>query len=290
MVDPGATGTAGSAAAGDAARSGEGRRQSRGSIRFCVSDEPSAPTEVARQSLVLPVVDLGRMEYRSAYRVQIEHHDEVLAAREGREARGGTRPGDEAGRILLVEHDPVVTIGRHPGAARHLLASPETLGHRGIAVEETDRGGDITYHGPGQLVCYPIVDLNLLRLGLHAYMRALEEAVIGTCARFGIRGQRDEKATGVWVPQEDGDGHRAGAPAAKICAMGVRVKRWITLHGLALNVTTNLEHFEAIVPCGLSGRSVTSMERELSVRGQACPSMEAVKEVLVDELRRVLLA
>jgi lipoyl(octanoyl) transferase len=214
------------------------------------------------------------MEYQAAYRLQCQHLEEVLEAR-------GTE-GAEIGRILLVEHDPVVTIGRRPGAAMHLVASPELLARRGIAVVETDRGGDITYHGPGQLVCYPIIDLNALAIGLHAWMRLLEDAVIGVCKGFGIQAGREEDATGVWVPQPNGSG------VAKICAMGVRVRRWITMHGLALNVTTDLSHFSVIIPCGLAGRPVTSLERELSTRGRCCPPMDEVKRSLAEELRRRL--
>lgn len=169
--------------------------------------------------------------------------------------------------LLLVEHDPpVITVSARKTARQHLVATPDMLARAGVEVCETDRGGDITYHGPGQLVVYPILDLNTLTLRLHGYMRLLEQVIIDTLARFGIEGHRDQTATGVWVG------------GSKICAMGVRVSRWVTMHGLALNVTTNLDHFNLIVPCGLVGRGVTSMAREL---GEACPSMDHVKEVVV---------
>jgi lipoyl(octanoyl) transferase len=219
----------------------------------------------------IPVIDLGRRSYAAAYEVQLEHHAEVLASRE--------RGEPESGRILLVEHDPpVITISRRPGARAHLLASEELLARYGVTIAETDRGGDITYHGPGQLVVYPIVDLNHLKLGLHDYMRLLEASVIDCCAGFGVAADRDPSATGVWVP---GGGH-----SAKICAMGVRVRRWVTLHGLALNVTTNIEHFGLIVPCGLVGRGVTSLARELS---EGCPRMDTVKSSLAAALVARLL-
>jgi lipoyl(octanoyl) transferase len=208
------------------------------------------------------------MAYAPALAVQREHLDEVLAARDA--------GAPEIGRMLLVEHDPVITIGRRPGAARHLSASPESLARLGVDVCETDRGGDVTYHGPGQLVIYPILDLNALRLGLHAYMRMLEGAVIEAVARFDVRARRDPSATGVWV--ETGAG---GEPAlAKVCAMGVRVRRWASMHGLALNVSPDLSHFELIVPCGLA-RPVTSLRALL---GDRCPPMGEVKRALVDEL------
>ncbi|MCL4219948.1 MAG: lipoyl(octanoyl) transferase LipB [Phycisphaerales bacterium] len=218
------------------------------------------------------VIDLGRMAYRAAWDEQRRHHAEVLTARE--------RGRHEVGRILLVEHDPVITVTRRPGAIGHLLASPELLARHGVELVQTDRGGDITYHGPGQLVCYPIIDLQLLRLRLHEYMRLLEQAAIDTIARFGVSGERDPSATGVWVR---GGG---GTPPKKICAMGVRVSRWISMHGLALNVTTNLDHFDLIVPCGLAGRGVTSL---CALLGDACPPMDDVKCELVSTLRRLLV-
>jgi lipoyl(octanoyl) transferase len=219
------------------------------------------------------------MPYAEAFALQRELQREVIAR------RGEPNEGPPAlGVMLLLEHDPpVITVSRRQTARQHLIASEAQLAAAGVEVAETDRGGDITYHGPGQLVAYPIVDLNVLGLKLHGYMRFLEQVVIDTLARFGIRGQRDESATGVWVPTsgngEDGlSGVGGSAPApSKICAMGVRVSRWVTMHGLALNVTTNLEHFNLIVPCGLVGRGVTSMQREL---GSACPSMDEVKGAL----------
>jgi len=225
----------------------------------------------------LRIIDLGRLPYAAAYDLQLMHHAEVLAAREG-----GL---PEIGRLLLVEHDPpVITISRRPGARDNLRASEEFLAGRGITIAETDRGGDITYHGPGQLVIYPIVDLNLLKLGLHTYMRLLEEAVITCCAAYGLPCSRESGATGVWT-----DGPNASSPEQprKIAAMGVRVRRWVTMHGLALNITTNLTHFDLIIPCGLVGREVTSLEREL---GPNCPTMVEVKRMLSKELTAALRA
>ncbi|MCA9311295.1 MAG: lipoyl(octanoyl) transferase LipB [Phycisphaerales bacterium] len=225
----------------------------------------------------LEVIDLGRMAYRPAYELQVQHLNEVVAA----------RPRDDApaGRVLLVEHDPpVITVSRRPGARDHLLASESLLASQGIEVEETDRGGDITYHGPGQLVAYPILDLNRLGLNLHGYMRFLEDVVIGACREFGVEAHRDHCATGVWVGGGGqvacGDDPLAGG--RKICAMGVRVRRWVSMHGLALNVHTNLDHFGLIVPCGLVGRPVTSLGREL---GERAPGMDEVRMCLVAHLR-----
>lgn len=221
--------------------------------------------------MALEVIDLGRMGYHSAWDEQRRHHAEVLAARES--------GSSDVGRVLLVEHDPVITVTKRPGAIGHLLASPELLARNGVEFVETDRGGDITYHGPGQLVAYPIIDLNRARLRLHDYMRLLEQAVIDTIAGYEITGERDSEATGVWVKRGE------GATADKICAMGVRVSRWITMHGLALNVTTDLDHFKLIVPCGLAGRGVTSLSAQL---GKACPKMDTVKRDLVSSLSRLV--
>ena len=195
--------------------------------------------------------------------------------------------------LLLVEHDPpVITISRRQGARQHLIATDAQLRMAGIEVTETDRGGDITYHGPGQLVVYPILDLNAIGLRLASYMRFLEQNVIDVLARFGVEGMRDQStppATGVWVQSCDAHGLQSvgEASAKKICALGVRVSKWVSLHGLALNVTTNLEHFNLIVPCGLVGRSVTSMERELAASG-GCPSMDEVKRAMVEQFTRAL--
>jgi lipoyl(octanoyl) transferase len=211
----------------------------------------------------LRILDLGRMAYGPALEAQRREHRAVLASRDA----GGAVPGT----LILVEHDPVITVSNRAAALGNLLATPGAVALAGIEIARTDRGGDITYHGPGQLVAYPICDLNLLNLGLHDYMRLLEGAVIDACAALGVTAGRDEKATGVWVTP----------PGAKVCAMGVRVQRWASMHGLALNVATNLDHFALINPCGL-GRPVTSLERLL---GPRCPSMTRTKEVLTASLQ-----
>lgn len=271
---------------------------------------------------LMPILDLGAIDYASGLTIQERHRDEVLADRDAaREYRthgfgepchpgaGDSRfpiedtarraaPPREIGRLLLLEHaPPVITVSRRPAARRHLLASPAQLARCGVELCETDRGGDITYHGPGQLVAYPILDLNRLGLNLHGYLRFLEEIVIAVCESFGVSAFRDVCATGVWVGGESA-GSDAGAgecarqrqarrPAqleqtsgAKICAMGVRVRRWVTTHGLALNVNPDLSHFQLIVPCGLAGRPVTSLHRVL---GDRCPAMQEVKSRLAEE-------
>lgn len=211
------------------------------------------------------IVDLGRMAYAAAFDVQRETHECVFAG--------------DAETILLVEHDPVITISQRRDCRQNLLLDECQLAARGIDVQPTDRGGDITYHGPGQLVVYPIIRLADHGLNLGRYMRLLESATIATLARFGITGYREEGATGVWVDTPATSGSLA--TRAKICAMGVRVRRNITMHGLALNVATNLEHFNVIVPCGLADRAVTSLDAILMQRS---PTMETVKTVATESL------
>lgn len=213
---------------------------------------------------LVEVVDLGRMAYEDAYSVQEETREAVLARRaEGDRGACGT--------LLLVEHDPpVITVSRRASASGHLLASEAELARLGVVVRDTDRGGDITYHGPGQLVAYPIVDLNRLGLNLHGYLRFLEDVVIAVCLGLGVEAGRDEgdtPATGVWVG------------GAKIAALGVRVRRWVTMHGLALNVDPDMTHFGLINACGL-GRPVTSLAQE--VEGDP-PAMDAVKVSLASD-------
>jgi lipoyl(octanoyl) transferase len=166
------------------------------------------------------------------------------------EDRRANRVGD---LLLFVEHPHVLTLGvRGDGGRSHILAPPEMLHARGIEIYETGRGGDITYHGPGQLVGYPIVDLKPDRCDVHRYVRDLEDVLIRTAADYGISARRIDGLTGVWVGDE------------KLAAIGVRISRWVTSHGFALNVATDLENFDLIVPCGIAGRGVTSLSRLLS--------------------------
>lgn len=224
------------------------------------------------------VVDLGRIAYQPAYAEQVRRVEEVV------EARSAGR--DHPGYILVVEHDPVITVTRRPKVASHLLATPDLLARHGIALAETDRGGDVTYHGPGQVVVYPIVDLQRRRLNLHAYMRLLEQSVIDACAVFGVRGLRDPSATGVWVnPPASRDDPAVAPGAGKIAAMGVRVRKWVTLHGLSFNVDVDLAHFAMIVPCGLAGRPVTSLKVLL---GDRAPTFDAAKREIVGRLVALL--
>jgi len=152
--------------------------------------------------------------------------------------------------LLLLEHPPVVTLGR-ASKEKHLMASPEFLQNHGIELFEVERGGDVTFHGPGQLVGYPIIDLKRHRQDLHWYLRKIEEAIINTLADYGIPGERNTSYTGVWTRGK------------KIASIGVHARDWVTWHGFALNVTTDLSYFDLIVPCGISGVVMTSIAREL---------------------------
>jgi lipoyl(octanoyl) transferase len=208
--------------------------------------------------------DLGRLEYREAWARQEQAHDQVA--------------GDGEEQLLLVEHPPVITFGRRPGGEKHLLASRDRLQELGIDLVESDRGGEVTFHGPGQIVAYPIVRLIDHGLSVGAYVRRLEDIVISTLAKFGIVGRKDDSAIGVWV--QDGDA------LAKICALGVRIRKGISLHGIALNVETDLAFFQLIIPCGLASRPVTSMRKLL---GGQTPSLAQVREVLAEEMRRAFV-
>jgi len=162
------------------------------------------------------------------------------------------RAGRAQDLLLLLEHPHVLTLGvRGDGGRSHVLATADTLGARGVEIHETGRGGDITYHGPGQIVGYPIMDLQPDRCDVHRYVRDIEEVLIRTAADYGVEAGRVEGLTGVWVGRD------------KLAAIGVRIARWITSHGFAFNVTTDLEYFNLIVPCGLPDRGVTSLARLL---------------------------
>jgi lipoyl(octanoyl) transferase len=167
----------------------------------------------------------------------------------------------KAGRVrdqlLLLEHPPVITLGvRTRNDRSHVLQTPESLAALGVEIFETGRGGDVTYHGPGQLVGYPIIDLKPDRCDVHRYVRDLEDVLIRSVAAFGIDAGRMAGLTGIWVGSD------------KLAAIGVRISRWVTSHGFALNVSTNLDHFSLIVPCGIADKGVTSMERLLGRKVQ----------------------
>lgn len=196
---------------------------------------------------VIEVVDWGRMDYGEAWDRQHVLFDEMVACK-----KQGKHPEKEY--LILVEHNPVVTMGKHAKAV-NLLLPESVMRDRGVELFRIERGGDVTYHGPGQLVAYPILDLELHHLGVKAYVDLLEEAVIRTISSYGIKGYRIEGASGVWLGQDAGQ-------ERKICAVGVKCSRFCTMHGLALNVNTDLSGFNIINPCGFIDKGVTSMQRE----------------------------
>jgi len=174
------------------------------------------------------------------------------------------KAGEIPDQLLLLQHPPVITLGVKTRNDRsHVLATPEALQDQGVEIFETGRGGDVTYHGPGQLVGYPILDLKPDRCDVHQYVRDLEEVLIRTAAAFGVVAGRSEGLTGAWVGHE------------KLAAIGVRIARWVTSHGFALNVSTDLSHFGLIVPCGITDRGVTSLAKLLG-RGVAMDEVGAV--------------
>jgi len=202
--------------------------------------KPSMPEQ---QDRICEIQDLGRIGFTEAVRVQND-----LAARR----KQGLIPD----QLLLAEHPHVVTLGRN-ARRENILAAPEVMARAGIEVVETDRGGDVTYHGPGQLVGYPIFDLREWKRDVTAYVRGIEEAIIGALSGFGLKGERVEGCTGVWVG------------GAKLAAIGVHISRWVTTHGFALNIDTDLSYFRYIVPCGLT-KPVTSLRQlgSMASRGE----------------------
>ena len=200
---------------------------------------------------------LGRVEYDVAHALQ----KRLLAERAA---------GDIGDQLLLLEHPPVLTLGRHSDPA-HVLASPSQLAARGIAVHRVERGGEVTYHGPGQLVAYPIIAVAARGLLLRPLVRALESALVATCAAFGVRAARRDGHPGCWCDAE-------GADPRKIGALGLRVERGVTYHGVALNVSVDLADFELIDPCGMPGVVSTSIGLELAVTGVPPPPTTASVE------------
>lgn len=214
------------------------------------------------------IEDWGLIAYQEAWDKQTHLFDDVIQAKEN--------CAEYTNRIILCEHPHVYTLGRS-GHEANMLVNNERLKQLGATFYHIDRGGDITYHGPGQLVCYPIINLEEFALGLREYVHLLEEAVIRVCASYGIQAGRVEKATGVWL---EGD-----TPSArKICAIGVRSSRFVTMHGLAFNVNTDLTYFNYINPCGFVDKGVTSLQKEL---GHAV-DMEVVKKQLSSTLLDLL--
>lgn len=212
--------------------------------------------------------NLGRIRYKEAWDYQEKLFESIVRAKsdmrskwEGEDKVGKCEKfyaerGEKEQYLLFCEHEHVYTLGKH-GDKQNLLIANHVCRSKNIDLHTIDRGGDITYHGPGQLVVYPIIDLEVFGMGIKSYISMLEDVVIDTLDTYGIKGEKDEKAMGVWID--------VAVPlrARKICAIGVRASRFVTMHGLALNVNTDLSYFNYINPCGFKDRGVTSIQKEL---------------------------
>lgn len=212
--------------------------------------------------------DLGRKDYKETWDYQEGLFKEIVDIKIANRREGAL--AETPNYFLFVEHPHVYTLGKS-GDVGNLLLSEKQLESKGASFYKINRGGDITYHGPGQIVGYPILDLENFFTDIHKYLRFLEEAIILTLAEYGLKGTRSEGETGVWLD--------VGTPfARKICAMGVRASRWVTMHGFALNVNADLGYFDNIIPCGIRGKAVTSLNVELGV---AEVDMEEVKQKIL---------
>jgi len=207
------------------------------------------------------VIDLGHSPYKEALTIQEKLFNHIISLKRKNRTNGKHQLTNNY--LLWVEHAPVFTLGKS-GKSENLLLDKKGLKEKGIEYFASNRGGDITYHGPGQIVGYPIFDLDNFFTDIHKYLRFLEQAVINTLSEYDIKASISKGETGVWLDAE--------TPfARKICALGVRASRWVTMHGFALNVTTDLSYFDHIIPCGIQGKSVTSMAKEL---GKKIPMKE----------------
>lgn len=236
-----------------------------------------APTLANR---TLQVRRLGLVEYTPTWDLQEQLLADTLALKaHNREAEATGEPRRPTpNHLLFCQHPPVYTLGKS-GKPEHLLLDEAALAAHGATFHRINRGGDITFHGPGQLVAYPILDLENFRSDIHWYLRTLEEAVILTLAEYGLAAGRIAGLTGVWLDWEEG-----AANPRKICAMGVKCSRWVTLHGLALNVNTDLCYFDYIVPCGIADKAVTSLQAEL---GRPVPVEEVQERLLIHLLAQL---
>jgi len=216
----------------------------------------------------IEIQELGAKDYLETWNYQEELFQKIIDIKVLN--RRNNAEDSTPNYLLFVEHPHVYTLGKR-GKQQHLLIDKEELKAIGATYYEINRGGDITYHGPGQLVGYPILDLENFYTDIHKYLRSLEEVIIRTLAEYGIEGDRAEGETGVWLD--------VGTPfARKICALGIRTSRWVSMHGFALNVNTNLGYFDKIVPCGITDKSVTSIKQELN--GQEVPMAEVQEKVI----------
>tara|TARA_B110001450_G_scaffold134641_1_gene126430 strand:- start:5264 stop:5956 length:693 start_codon:yes stop_codon:yes gene_type:complete len=210
--------------------------------------------------------DIGLVDYKKAWDFQEKLFNKTLSIKSKNKKEATSNKTEN--HLIFCEHPHVYTLGKS-GKQENLLVNEEYLKSRGASFYKTNRGGDITYHGPGQIVGYPIFDLDNFFHDIHKYLRLLEEGVILTLKEYGVNGERSDGETGVWLD--------VGMPSArKICALGVKASRWVTMHGFAFNINTDLSYFENIIPCGIVGKNVTSLEQEIGRK----VDIEKVKEQL----------
>lgn len=226
-------------------------------------------------------IDLGLIDYKEAWDRQTELFNRILAVKSENRNLSDEQQHPTHNYLLFCEHPHVYTLGKS-GDENNLLIKKEELSTIGATYYHINRGGDITYHGPGQLVVYPVVDLENFFTDIHQYMRLLEEAVIQTLKEYKVESGRISGLTGVWL---DAD-HQV--KARKICAMGVKTSRWVTLHGLALNVNTDLSYFNHMIPCGINDKAVTSMDKELG-RSVDMPMVKSILKKKITDLFRMEL-
>jgi len=218
------------------------------------------------------IKDLGLIDYKKCWDYQEELFAEILAVKSAN--RKGNKTESTKNHLILCEHPHVYTLGKS-GDKKNLLVNKDYLKSRGATFHKINRGGDITYHGPGQVVGYPILDLDNFFTDIHKYLRFLEEAVILTLKEYGLDSERSPGETGVWFD--------VGAPKArKICALGVKSSRWVTMHGFAFNINSDLSYFGNIIPCGITDKNVTSLQQELGEKINMEKVKAKVKSHLVD--------
>jgi lipoyl(octanoyl) transferase len=220
--------------------------------------------------------DLGLIDYKEAWDYQTNLFEQILAVKTRNRTVEALSQETTPNYLLFCEHPPVYTLGKS-GKENNLLVAKEDLKSINATYYHINRGGDITYHGPGQIVGYPVIDLENFFTDIHQYMRLLEEAVIQTLREFGVESGRIAGLTGVWIDFNN------AAMARKICALGVKTSRWVTMHGFALNVNTDLSYFDKIVPCGIGDKAVTSLEKELGTKQDA----EHVKQLLKTKIGKL---
>jgi lipoyl(octanoyl) transferase len=220
------------------------------------------------QNKTIEIIDLGKMHYKEAW----DYQENILQQQV--QLKKDNQPTQNF--LYFVEHPPVYTLGKS-GKMEHVLLSEQELKARDIAFYKTNRGGDITFHGPGQIVGYPIIDLENFKTDIGWYLRTLEQIIINAIEPFGIKGGRSAGETGVWIDADVKGQER------KICAMGVRCSRWVTMHGFALNVNVDLNYFEYIIPCGIENKQVASMHKELGTN----IDMGSVKTVIGEQFKQL---